>query len=100
MSSILVTGGAGFIGSHTCLNFLKKNFNVYILDSFVNSSPISLERISILLNREGIKVDSNIHIFKGDVRNESDLRIIFQDALFMLATISSTISGNNSSGIS
>tara|TARA_B100000242_G_scaffold209373_1_gene152107 strand:- start:1722 stop:2774 length:1053 start_codon:yes stop_codon:yes gene_type:complete len=81
MTSILVTGGAGFIGSHTCLNLLKKKFNVYILDSFVNSSPISLERISIILNREGINVDSNIHIFKGDVRNESDLRLIFQDAL-------------------
>ena len=91
MSSVLVTGGAGFIGSHTCLNLLKKNFFIYILDSFVNSSPISLERISILLKREGINVDSNIHIFKGDVRNESDLRLIFQDALKKKKPIDSVI---------
>ncbi|RPG57641.1 MAG: UDP-glucose 4-epimerase GalE [Flavobacteriales bacterium TMED235] len=91
MNSILVTGGAGFIGSHTCLNLLKKNFNIYILDSFVNSSPISLERISVLLNKEGINIDSNIHIFKGDVRNESDLRLIFQDALKKKKPIESVV---------
>ena len=42
MKSILVTGGAGFIGSHTCLLFLEKGYEVFILDSFVNSSKRSI----------------------------------------------------------
>ena len=37
MKSILITGGAGFIGSHTCLSLLEKGYKVIILDSFVNS---------------------------------------------------------------
>ena len=44
MKNILVTGGAGFIGSHTCLQLLAKGFDVNVIDSFVNSSPISLKK--------------------------------------------------------
>ena len=45
MKSILVTGGAGFIGSHTCLLLLEKGFTIFILDSFSNSSIKSLENV-------------------------------------------------------
>ena len=38
MQSILVTGGAGFIGSHTCLMLLKQGYEIFIVDSFINSS--------------------------------------------------------------
>ena len=38
MKNILITGGAGFIGSHTCLVFLEKGYNLYVLDSFVNGT--------------------------------------------------------------
>ena len=48
MKNILVTGGAGFIGSHTCLRLLEKGYEVHVIDSFVNSSPKSLEKISEL----------------------------------------------------
>ena len=44
MSKILVTGGAGFIGSHTCLSLLESNYDVVVIDSFINSSAISLYR--------------------------------------------------------
>ena len=45
MKTILVTGGSGFIGSHTCLALLEKNYNLWVIDSFVNSSPESLRRV-------------------------------------------------------
>ena len=45
MNRILVTGGAGFIGSHICLLLLEKGFEVVVIDSFVNSSKKSLKRV-------------------------------------------------------
>ena len=50
MKSIFVTGGAGFIGSHTCLLLLEKGLTLFILDSFVTSSKKSLEKVSLILN--------------------------------------------------
>ena len=44
--TILVTGGAGFIGSHTVVELLKNDFNVVILDDLSNSSPEAVERVS------------------------------------------------------
>ena len=54
LNPILVTGGAGFIGSHTCLVLLEKGYEVIVIDSYVNSYKKSLERIIQLLklNRE------------------------------------------------
>ena len=40
MKTILVTGGCGFIGSHTCLCLLKNNYRVVVVDSNINSSKI------------------------------------------------------------
>ncbi len=42
---ILVTGGAGYIGSHLCTDLLEEGYDVVVLDNFVNSSPKSLERV-------------------------------------------------------
>ena len=42
MKRILVTGGAGFIGSHTCLALLEKNYELWVIDSLINSSSLSL----------------------------------------------------------
>ena len=63
MKTILVTGGAGFIGSHTSLLLLKKGFNLIILYSFLNSNPKVIERISEL---SGIKnIQKRIDLIKG-----------------------------------
>ena len=43
--TILVTGGAGFIGSHTCVELLAKGFNVVIVDDLSNSSEVAVERV-------------------------------------------------------
>ncbi len=75
MSVILVTGGAGFIGSHTCHLLLKNGLKIIILDSFINSKPNFIQNLSHL-NIENF--DKNLEIIKGDLRNESFLRSIFK----------------------
>ena len=45
MSTILVTGGAGFIGSHTSVELLEAGYDIVILDNFSNSKPEALNRI-------------------------------------------------------
>ena len=45
MSTVLVTGGAGFIGSHTSVELLNAGYDIIILDNFVNSKPERLKRI-------------------------------------------------------
>ena len=78
--SVLVTGGAGFIGSHTCVFLLNNNYQIYVLDSFVNSSPISLERISGLV-KEDINIDESLNVFNGDLRNQSDIKKVFEASI-------------------
>ena len=52
MKNILVTGGAGYIGSHTCLSLLEKGFKVFIIDSFENSSEKVIERIRNIYSKK------------------------------------------------
>ena len=61
MSRILVTGGAGFIGSHTCLVLLEQGHELVVLDSFDNSSAESLRRIQLLAGSSMLKVTYVIH---------------------------------------
>ena len=77
MSKILVTGGAGFIGSHTCLSLLENNYDVVVIDSFINSSEISINRVEDLYDSRKLK-ENKIELFKGDVRCKDDLENIFQ----------------------
>ena len=52
MKNILITGGAGYIGTHTSSVLLENGFNIVIVDSFFNSSKISLARLVDL----GVKI--------------------------------------------
>lgn len=52
MNTILVTGGAGYIGSHTCLELLHAGYEVVVIDSLANSSRESLERVQKLAGRD------------------------------------------------
>ena len=80
MKNILVTGGAGFIGSHTCLTLLEKGFEIFVVDSFINSNKKSLEKLKIILSKSE-KIHSNkINIFNGDIRDEFFLNSIFNIA--------------------
>jgi len=47
LANLLITGGAGFIGSHTCLVLLEAGHRLVVLDNFANSSPESLRRVQV-----------------------------------------------------
>ncbi len=81
MTKVLVTGGSGFIGSHTCAYLLEKGFEVYILDSFVNSYPTAIDRISKICKIDKIKNNNYLHVIKGDIRNSELLNKIFVNAI-------------------
>lgn len=50
--AILVTGGAGYIGSHTCVQLLENGYEVVILDNFINSKPEALKRIKKITGKD------------------------------------------------
>ena len=81
MKKILVTGGAGFIGSHTCLTLLENNFHLIVIDSFTNSSKRSLEKVIKLLEKKYNDIKERIKICKGDIKNEDWLNEIFVNSI-------------------
>ena len=79
---VIVTGGCGFIGSHTCLSLLKKDYEVWVIDSLINSSSLSLERVKMLSGKLG-----SIYLFQGDIRDIKFIREVFHEALNKNKTI-------------
>ncbi len=80
MQTILVTGGTGFIGSHTCVSLLKKNYKIIVIDSNINSSKLVLNGVRKIIEKEDIKAQ-DIIFKKGDLRDEKFLEKVFHDAL-------------------
>ena len=70
--NVLVTGGAGYIGSHTCLELLESGYGVVVIDNLCNSNPKSLERVTELTGKP-------IKFYEGDVRDEALLEKIFAE---------------------
>ena len=68
--TILVTGGAGYIGSHTCVELLESGYEVIVIDNLCNSNPVSLRRVEELTGKK-------VCFYEGDVRDEALLRRIF-----------------------
>ena len=58
--NVLVTGGAGFIGSHTVVELLAKGFDVTVVDNFVNSKPESLRRVAELAGKPPAFVEADL----------------------------------------
>ena len=69
--NILVTGGAGYIGSHTCVVLLQAGHDVTVIDNLCNSSPIALERVQELAGRQ-------LRFVQGDIRSRADLDRAFE----------------------
>lgn len=72
MAKILVTGGAGYIGSHTIVELIEKGYEVVSVDNYVNSIPVTYERIKLLT---GVDVP----FYETDLRDLEGLRKVFQD---------------------
>lgn len=67
---ILVTGGAGYIGSHTCVELLNNGYEVIVLDNFSNSKKEVIEKIKKITNKD-------LKLYEGNMLNEEILTKIF-----------------------
>ena len=74
MANLLITGGAGFIGSHTALVLLEAGHQLVVLDSYANSSPEALRRVAELAGPEAA---TRLQVVEGDIRSEQDLNRAF-----------------------
>lgn len=79
METILVTGGTGYIGSHTCLGLINKGYDVCILDSLVNSSEKVVNDIKRILDSNKANDKGELFFFKGDLRNKKLVFDIFSE---------------------
>ncbi len=70
--AILVTGGAGYIGSHTCVELLQSGHEVVVIDNFCNSSEESVKRVKKITGK-------SVKLYGGDVRDEKLLDRIFNE---------------------
>jgi len=73
--TVLVTGGAGYVGSHCVIELLKEDFNVICIDNFVNSHkgveiPESISRVQVLTGK-------HVTFFEADITNKDSLRQVF-----------------------
>ncbi|CEG29121.1 UDP-glucose 4-epimerase GalE [Bacillus sp. B-jedd] len=68
--NILVTGGAGYIGSHTCVALLEAGYNVIIADNFVNSNPANVDKIMQITNKK-------VELHEVDVTDAKTVEAIF-----------------------
>ena len=69
--NVLVTGGAGYIGSHTCVELLERGYGVIVADNLVNSSAKSLERVQQITGK-------SLDFYEIDVRDRAALDRIFE----------------------
>lgn len=69
--AVLVTGGAGFIGSHTCIELLKEGYEVVVVDNLCNSSEEALERVKKITGKE-------LKFYLADILDKAALTELFQ----------------------
>ena len=72
METILVTGGSGFIGSHTVVELLNKGYGVIVMDNLCNSSLESLKRVEKITGKK-------VKFYETDIRDRAGTEKIFQE---------------------
>ncbi len=72
MKTILVTGGAGFIGSHTCVELLDAGYEVVVVDNLCNSSKESLKRVEKITGKE-------VKFYEADINDRDGLQKVFDE---------------------
>ncbi len=77
MKTILITGGAGFIGSHICLVLLDEGYEVIVIDSFENSSVNSLKRVLDIFLKKDNYLANKLEIFNGDICDRTFIENVF-----------------------
>lgn len=70
--SILVTGGAGYIGSHTCVELLNAGEEIVVVDNFINSKPETLEKIKEITKKD-------FKFYEVDLLDKEKLEIVFEE---------------------
>jgi UDP-glucose 4-epimerase len=73
---VLVTGGSGYIGSHTCIELIKAGFQPVIIDNLSNSKLVVLDRIEMITGKRPM-------FFEGDVRDSDLLDVVFKQYDFV-----------------
>jgi len=69
--AILVTGGAGYIGTHTCIELLQAGYQVVVFDNLSNSKPVALKRVRDITGKD-------LEFVKGDIRDREALDNLFR----------------------
>ena len=73
--NIVVTGGAGFIGSHTVIELMQAGHTVAVVDNFMNSSPKVLDRMETITGKK-------IPFYRVDIRDRDGLNAVFGENHF------------------
>ena len=69
---VLVTGGCGYIGSHTCIELLNKGYDVIVVDNLINSQIDNISRVEEITGR-------NVKFYRDDINDKEALRNIFRE---------------------
>ena len=78
--AILVSGGAGYIGSHTCIELLNAGYDIVVADNYYNASPVVLDRVKQITGKD-------FRFYKADMTRREDVEKIFSECPDITAVI-------------
>ncbi len=78
--AILVSGGAGYIGSHTCIELLNAGYDIVVADNYYNASPVVLDRVKQITGKD-------FRFYKADMTSREDVEQIFSECPDITAVI-------------